>query len=412
MKGFYRYLWTSFLLVFLGVALVSCSRKTQEAEPGTDAASAASESSGESGGAKERPKHEEGLVELSPEARATAGIRAQAAEARPLAAEIETTGEVGRNEDRVARVGPRVAGRITAVHAVLGQKVSRGQALAVIDSTELGQTKADYLQAQAQEDLARATYERENRLAAEKISSQKEVLEARAALLQAQAARRSAEEKLRLFGLTATQVGAIGRGQGTSLLPVSSPFAGVVVEKEATLGEVVAPEQKLFTVADLRRVWIWIDVFEKDLRRVHPGDGAAVEVDAYPGEKFQGKVSFFSAQVDPGTRTVRARIDVDNGDGRLRPGMFTRIRLSDPHTTGGTPVVVVPESAVQRRGDGFAVFVQEGEGRYRIRPVRTGRKAGGVVEILDGVKAGEPVVVQGVFFLASEASKESFGEGD
>jgi cobalt-zinc-cadmium efflux system membrane fusion protein len=392
------------LLLFAAVAL-SCSRKPQP-EPVRETKK------------EETPKRnpEEGVVQLSREAQASAGIRTAPAESRPLAAEIETTGEVGRNEDRTAHVGPRVAGRITAVNAVLGQRVGRGQALAVIDSTELGQTQADYLQARAQEDLAKTTFDRESRLAAEKISSQKEVLEARAALLQAQAARRSAEEKLRLFGLTAGQIDALGKGgPGAALLPVAAPFDGVVIEKTATLGEVVAPEQKLFTVADLKRVWIWIDVFEKDLRHVHLEDGADVQVDAFPGESFRGKVSFLSAQVDPGTRTVRARIDVDNpggGDGRLRPGMFARVRLSDPHATEGTPVVVVPEAAVQRRGDGFVVFVQEGEGRFRVRPVKTGRKAGGVIEVLEGLKAGEPVAVQGVFFLASEAAKASFGEED
>ena len=390
------------MLCLLAALALSCSRKEQQ-EPVQEAKKEA----------EPQKDHEEGVVQLSREAQASAGIRTAPAESRPLAAEIETTGEVGRNEDRVAHVGPRVAGRITAVKAVLGQRVGRGQALAVIDSTELGQTKADYLQARAQEDLAKTTYERESRLAAEKISSQKEVLEARAALLQAQAARRSAEEKLRLFGLTAGQIDALAKGGlGAALLPVAAPFDGVVVEKMATLGEVVAPEQKLFTVADLKRVWIWIDVFEKDLRHVHLEDGADVQVDAYPGESFRGKVSFLSAQVDPGTRTVRARIDVANGDGRLRPGMFARVRLSDPHATEGTPVVVVPEAAVQRRGDGFAVFVQEGEGRFRVRPVKTGRKAGGVIEILEGLKAGEPVAVQGVFFLASEAAKASFGEED
>jgi len=397
MKGFSCFL----LLAFLGALLVSCSRATPGiGEEKTDHP-------------ERTEKREAGVVALSPESRAGAGVRVARAEARPLAAEIETTGEVGRNEDRVAHVGPRVAGRITAVNAVLGQKVGRGQALAVIDSVELGQAKADYLQARAQEDLARTTHERESRLAAEKISSEKEVLEARAALLQAHAARRNSEEKLRLFGLTAGQIGALGQGGAeASLLPVAAPFEGVVVEKEAHLGEVVAPERKLFTVADLRRVWIWIDVFEKDLRHVHAEDGAAVVVDAYPGESFRGKVSFLSAQVDPGTRTVRARIDVDNGGGRLRPGMFARVRLTDPHATGGTPVVVVPESAVQRHGDGSVVFVEEAEGRYRMRPVKTGRRTDGVVEILDGLKAGEPVAVAGVFFLASEAAKASFGEAE
>jgi cobalt-zinc-cadmium efflux system membrane fusion protein len=359
---------------------------------------------------------EKGIVELAPEAYSSAGLQTARVEVRPLATEIETTGQVGFNEDRKAHVSPRVAGRITAVHVALGQRVASGQVLAVIDSVELGKARAEYLQAKAREDLTRTTFERESRLAAEKISSQKEVLEARAANLEAQAALRNAEETLHLFGLTAGQIAALGSSKpGASLLAVSSPFSGTVVEKEASLGEMVGPEQKLFTVADLRRVWVWIDVFEKDLRRVHLDDGVSVEADAYPGEKFEGKVSLVGAQVDPGTRTVRARLDVENSDGRLRPGMFARVRLSDPHAPGGgaagPPVATVPESAIQRKGSGFIAFVPVGERRYQQRAVRTGRRAGGFIEVLDGLKPGEPVVVKGVFLLLSEASKQSLGEG-
>jgi cobalt-zinc-cadmium efflux system membrane fusion protein len=381
---------------------VSCSRQPDATE----------EANGE-----RQAQGETGLIELPPEAYASAGIQTARVEVRPFAAEIETTGQVGFNEDRIAHVSPRVAGRITSVRATLGQKVAAGQALAVIDSVELGKARADYLQAKAREELTRATFERESRLAADKISSQKEVLEARAAHLEAEAALRNAEETLHLFGLTPTQMGALGGNRpGASLLPISAPFAGTVVEKEASLGEMVGPEQKLFTVADLRRVWIWIDVFEKDLRRVHLEDGVSVEPDAYPGESFQGKVSFVGAQVDSGTRTVRARIDIDNADGRLRPGMFARVKVSDPHAPGGgaagPPVAAVPESALQRKGSGYVAFVPVGERRFQQRAVTTGRRSGGFVEVISGLKPGEQVVAQGTFLLLSEASKQTLGEGE
>jgi cobalt-zinc-cadmium efflux system membrane fusion protein len=360
---------------------------------------------------EEGEQHEEGVVELQPEARANAGIRVALVGTRNLAGELETTGQVGLDEDRVAHVGPRVAGRLASVSARLGDQVRAGQTLAVIDSTELAQAKADYLQARAQEDLARSTYEREERLAAEKISSQKEVLEARADLISAEAARRRAEETLRILGLDAAQIRGL-RGTGGSLIPITAPLDGVIVEKEATIGEVVNPEQKLFTIGDLGRLWIWIDVFERDLQRVHLEDDVEVAVDAFGAERFHGKVSFFSAQVDPATRTVRARIDVDNPGQRLRPGMFARVRLSDPH--GARPaaeaaVPVVPENALQREGDGFVVFVQEGEHLFRVRPVQVGKRASGMAEILAGLQGGETVAVDGVFFLASEAEKETLG---
>lgn len=417
-----RYLSMMFALTCLCLTFgISCSRspeaggevkgeehaeeKAGQEEHAEGEGEAAHDEHGEEGGEEE---HEEGVVELTAEAHARAAIGTAVVQAQALGAVLETTGQVGFNEDRLAHVGPRISGRITAVRATLGQRVNRGETLAVLDSTELGQAKAAYQQAQARENLTRETYERERQLAAEKISSEQEALTARAAHLEAVAELRRAQETLRLMGLSVSQMGQAG----SSLSPVSSPFAGTVVEKEANLGEMVSPEQKLFTVADLSRVWIWIDVFEKDLRRVHPDDEVSVEVDAYPGETFEGKVSFLAGNVDSTTRTVRARVDVNNTDGRLRPGMFARIRLTDPHVAPAGPgVPVVPESALQRQGEEYAVFVPDGERRYQRREVRIGRKSGDFVEILEGLKPGERVVVKGAFLLASEAAKETMGEG-
>lgn len=367
------------------------------------------------GGAQERKVvPESGLVELAPEANARAGIEIGTVETEALGGELESTGQVGFNEDRLAHAGTRIPGRIVAIKVSLGARVRRGQTLAVVDSLELGQAKAAYLQARAREELTSEVYERENRLAAEKISSEQEALTARAAHLEASAELRRADETLRLLGMTAREVQGLRQAEPTSSLsPISSPFDGTVVEKSASLGEMVQPEQKLFTVADLGTVWLWVDVFEKDLRRVHPGDGATVAVDAYPGEVFQGKVSLLAETVDAATRTARARVIVENRDGRLRPGMFARIRLFDPHSRPEGPgVAVVPESAVQRQGDGYVAFVPEGARRYRLREVRIGRKAGDRVEVLSGLKAGEKVVVKGTFLLASEAAKSTLGEGE
>lgn len=398
------------LLLFAGLALpagIACSRTEEAAKEET----AKEEEHGEEHAGEEA--HEEGLVTLPPEAFAQAGIQTAPVEARALDPEIATTGQVGFNEDRVAHVGPRIAGHITSVKATLGQKVGGGQVLAVIDSVELGQARAAYQQARAREELTRETYEREQRLAADKISSQQEVLSARAAHLEAEAELRRAEEALRVLGLTSSQIRSTSKS-GATLSPVSSPFSGTVVEKDASLGEMVSPEQKLFTVADLSEVWIWVDVFEKDLGRVHLDDGVSVEVDAYAGETFEGKVTFLGGSVDSGTRTVRARLAIDNHDGRLRPGMFARVRLSDPHAGpagGETLVPVVPESALQRQGEEQVVFVQAGERQFQRREVRLGKRSGGLVEVLDGLKPGERVAVQGAFLLASELAKESMGEG-
>ena len=358
--------------------------------------------------------HEPGVIELGPEMRERITIREAAVSLRRLPTELLTTGQVDFEQDLIAHVTPRIPGRVEEVQADLGDTVRKGQILAVIDSIELGQAKADYLQARAQEELSRQNFERETGLYAEHISSEKEMLVAKAAHLASIAELRHSEETLRLYGLEARQIQALSYEIGqVSLLPVRSPLAGRVVEKHVAVGEMVTPERSLFTIADMGHVWIWIDVYEKDVGNVHLEDDVSLAVDAYPGELFGGKVSYLSAQVDPGTRTVRARIDVENPQHKLRPGMFARVTVRDPHTesTDPHPSLVVPAGAVQRDGHEFVVFVSLGDGRFERREVEVGRAAEGVVEILSGLDEDDTVVIEGAFLLKSEASKGSMGAG-
>ena len=360
--------------------------------------------------------HEEHIVELTPKAASRAGIEVTSVEHRILPAQISTTGQVDFDQTRLAHVSPRISGRVHRVHAVLGQKVGSGQELAEIDSIELGQAKALFLQAKAREELARKSFDRAQSLLVDRIASEQEVLEAEASLREATAALRTTEETLRLFGLSQPQIDALSyEDRKAAVYPLRAPFAGTVVERHVTLGELVTPERNLFTLADISRVWIWIDVYQRDLGNVHLEDEARARVDAFPGEIFAGKVSYLSAQVDSDTRTVRARLDVDNPDGKLRPGMFVEVELLDPHARAGVVSeslnLVVPDSAVVRDGEEYLVFVPVGERRFERRDVRIGKRSGGLVAILDGLELDESVVVEGAFLLKSAASKESLGGG-
>ncbi len=399
----------SLTIVLLSV-VVACAGP----EPGAEhAASAASK---QPAPGEEHGEHEEGVVELTPEAASQVVIRTAPVEERALAAQLATTGQVDFDQTRLAHVSPRIPGRVHRVDAVLGQAVGAGQQLAEIDSIELGQTKAEFLQAKAKEELARKSFERENTLFADRISSEQEVLVAEADLREATAVLHTAEETLHLYGLSQAQVDTLGYDDPqASIYPLRAPFAGTIVERHATLGELVTPERNLFTLADLRRVWIWIDVYQRDLGGVHVDDQARARVDAYPDAVFEGKVSYLSARVDTDTRTVRARLDVANPEGRLRPGMFVNVELVDPHAPDGGETLrkslVVPEGAVVRDGEDLLVFVATAEHRYERREVRAGRRAGGYVEIAGEVEPGEAVVVEGAFLLKSALSKESLGGG-
>ena len=364
----------------------------------------------------EHDDHGENVVELTPEAASRAGIRTSSVEQRILASQLSTTGQVDFDQTRLAHVSPRISGRVHRVHAVLGQRVGAGQELAEIDSIELGQAKAVFLQAKAGEELARKSFDRAQSLLADRIASEQEVIEAEADLRGATAALRTAEETLRLFGLSQPQIDALSyQDHKAAVYPLRAPFAGTLVERHVTLGELVTPERNLFTLADLSRVWIWIDVYQRDLGKVHLEDDARARVDAFPDEVFAGKVSYLSAQVESDTRTVRARLDVENPDGKLRPGMFVEVELLDPHAREGevteTASLVVPESALVRDGEEQVVFVPVGERRFERRDVRIGKKSGGFIAVLDGLELGEAVVIEGAFLLKSAASKDSLGGG-
>jgi len=356
--------------------------------------------------------HAEGIVELSAEMLARVTIRTAPVDTHTFRPQLETTGQVDFEQGRLAHVTPRVPGRVVRVDADLGQAVRKGQALAIIDSIDLGQARSTLLQARVQEDLARQNLEREERLFAERISSEREALEAKAAHAESLARLKAAEETLHLYGVDAGQEEP--KEGSASLLPVRSPLAGKVIEKHLTVGELVAPERNMFTIADLGHVWIWIDVYEKDIKGVHLKDDVEVVVDSFPGERFVGEVSYISDQVDADTRTVRARIDVQNPETKLRPGMFARVRVSDPHEQPGAfekPAVVVPESAVYRDGEGWVVFVPHDANHFERREVVVGRKSGGLVEVVAGLVASESVVVEGTFLLKSELSKGEMGGG-
>jgi membrane fusion protein, heavy metal efflux system len=351
---------------------------------------------------------DEGVVELTPEAIERIGLATEPVARHPLAGRRETTGTLGFDEERLAHVASRVTGRLVQVPAPLGARVRSGEALAVVDSMELGEAKAAYLRARARHEVAQRRFERERSLRADRISSEQEVLEAEAAAREAGADVAAARETLRLLGLADGAIDGLAWDDAqSSLVPVRAPFGGTVVAREATVGELVSPAETLFTVADLSQVWLWIDLYERDLAHVAPGDRVEVRLDARPDERFAGELAYVAAEVDPESRTVRARVDLANPGGRLKPGMFARVSLAAGREP--VPVLAVPRSAVQRDGAESIVFVRTAPGRFERREVEIGRTTDDLVEILGGVAAGDQVVVEGAFLLRSQASADELG---
>ncbi|GIW42389.1 MAG: RND transporter [Candidatus Binatia bacterium] len=352
------------------------------------------------------------LVRLDSEAERNLGLRLAEVRRRPVWREIRATAVIGPNEYALAHVSPRIAGRAVRVYAALGDDVKEGEILADLDSLELGEKKARYLEARANLEVARRNFRREKRLYEKKISSEREFLEAKGAFERAEAAYQAAYEALRLLGLSDEEIEKLEwgpRGRPLSYFSLTSPLAGTVIARHITVGELVTPADRPFTVADLSVVWILLDVYEKDLRHVAVGQTVRIEVDALPGETFQGSVTYVSNVLDPETRTAKARVEIPNADRRLRPGMFARAMVQVPDPS--RPVALaVPEEAIQRVDGKPVVFVVEGSGLYRARRVQAGRKSAGLVEILRGLEEGERVVTRGAFYLKSELLEEQMGE--
>lgn len=354
--------------------------------------------------------HQKGqVVHLTPEQIKAANIQLTKVEIRKETAVLEANGQIVAAEDRQARVGVRVPGRVTALKAGVGDRVKKGQVLAMIESPELGRAKSDYVAAAAAARLARENAEREKQLFQKKISAEVEWRKAEAEAVRTDAELQAAENRLHALGISDSQLpGKVAHFSST--FPAISPIEGVVVERPVTLGEMVSPDKTLFLVMDLREVWLLVDVFERDIGQVQLGQKVRVSVTAYKEAQFEGEVSHIGAVVEPRSRAVKVRIALPNPDGRLKPGMFARVALAD--TKGDQHEhLFVPVDAVQRTEKGMIVFVPGDEpGEYLARPVTTGHEAAGHVAIESGLAAGETVVSSGSFVLKSELGKESLGE--
>jgi membrane fusion protein, heavy metal efflux system len=353
---------------------------------------------------KDETKHaeEKGRVKLSPEALKNAGIKTGPAKAEAISETLAVTATISHNHDRLFHVTPRITGRVIDVRVSVGSDVKAGSALAVLDSTELGQTKSEYIKTQTLLELAKANYEREKSLFDQKIAAKKDVLAAEAEYRKAEAEARSLHERLRLYGLSDQAINNLNNAPSQFIL--TSPGAGVVVERDMSKGEVIDAGKKVLTISDLSSVWVLLNIHEKDLARVQKGSTVKIQTESYPGEVFTGKVTYIGDIVDPQSRTVPVRVEVLNPKARLKPGMFATAEI----VTGASSkqAIMIPSSAIQKIEGKPSVFVQENDGSFAKRELEIGREFGNSVEVKTGLKEGELVVVGGAFTLKSELLKE------
>ena len=357
---------------------------------------------GDEHGHEESANSERSVVKISPAAVARTPIRLTRVASEALRGGVEVPAEVELNPDRVAHVTPLAEGQVAEVSAALGDEVKKGQVLVTLRSVALGEARSELARARTAVRVAEANYQRQETLQREGIGAQKALLEARGELDSAHASLAAARSRLGVYGAAGTTGASVA---------IKSPLDGVVIERHATPGEVADPEKPLFVVADTRRVWVTGRVYEQDVALIRRGADATITLEAFRGRSWTGKVAYVATVLDQATRTLGIRVELDNQEGVLRPGMFGLIRLA-AEGQAGAPVPVVPEAAVQTVEDREVVFVPgDEEGEYRAVAVELGERAGGKVVVRSGVAVGDPVVGEGAFVLKSELMKDEMGEG-
>lgn len=315
---------------------------------------------------------------------------------------IELTAEVRFDDRRVAHVRPVAPGVIRKVHVMVGDEVKSGAPLVEIESVAAGDAHGDMLEARARLQLAESAFERADSLRKGGLASEKDYLEAKTELDAAKIRAEAAKGRLHRLG---------GTGAGTVVL--RAPVDGSVLELHAVPGELASPDESLATVGNNGAVWVWADLYERDIAKVmnarSSGDlSAAVFVEAYPGESFPGTVDLISPSMDRSSRTVKTRIAVDNAGGRLLAGMFAKVQVFLP---GEARALALPRSAVLEDEGRKFVFLHHREDYYVRRSVEVGRSWAGWVEITSGVSADQHVVARGAFLMKSDVLRSKMGAG-
>jgi cobalt-zinc-cadmium efflux system membrane fusion protein len=314
---------------------------------------------------------------------------------RPLMDQLTAT--ISYDETRTARVSSPIAGRVIGNIAPLGARLQVGEALATLDSPDLGQAQSDYGKAQADQNLAERTYQRQKELFEHGVAPRKDFDQAQDDVERARNETERARLKLVNLGV---------KGEHTdNRFTLHAPLAGEVTERNINPGMEVRPDlaDPLFVLSDLSRLWVLMDVFEKDIGLIHTGQQIMVKVQAYPNRSFPATVDYISRKVDETSRTVKVRALVANADKKLLPSMFAAVEVESDLADKG---IVIPLNALFTEGESDWVFVAIDRDHYQKRPVRVGLRLKDRAVISEGLKPGDRLVVDGALLLRTEQDTE------
>ena len=325
-------------------------------------------------------------VQLTPERMQSIGVTTGTVEYKQLSDDIRATGTVDVDERLLSYVQIRFPGFIRSVFAnATYQYVRKGEPLFTVYSPDLVATEQEYLLA------------KQNQEALE--SSSVDGVEAGAAALST-----AAEQRLEQWEVPQSELAKLKEtGKPITNLTIYSPVTGFITERNALPSLYVEPATRLYTVADLSRVWVYAQVFQDDIGRLKPGDRATITVDSYPGRTFMGQIESILPQVDVATRTVRVRLAIANPDIKLKPGMFVTVDLK---TSLGRQLVV-PASAVFQSGTRQLVFLNHGNGSLEPKEIEAGPRVGDQLVVLKGLQVHQSIVTSANFLIDSESQLQS-----
>ncbi|HEY0709807.1 MAG TPA: efflux RND transporter periplasmic adaptor subunit [Polyangia bacterium] len=330
-------------------------------------------------------------VEVDEARQQTLGIKTLVVSRQTIERSIRTVGIVATDETRTSHVHVKFDGFIEEVFVdYVGKPVRKGQPLLRMFSRELLAAEQEYLASRAAIDRT-GTATKTTTKTTTTTTTTRSVVEPLVA---------AARERLRLFDVPEAVLRRIERtGIAERTVTIVSPRTGTVIEKQALEGLAVTPMAHLYVIADLSRVWVLADVYERDLAQVEISQSADLRLDAMPGRTFRGTVSFISPVLDPTTRTAKVRFEYPNPDGALRPGMYATVQI----TAGQGEGLVVPSDSIIDTGERKIVFVARGKGRFEPRALKTGAATANQYEVLAGLREGDAIASNGQFLLDSES---------
>ena len=326
-------------------------------------------------------------------------IKFEAAKIIPIKRTLDIPGSIEVKQKLLARIGSPVQGRIIEINGELGNTVKQGDVLAVINSTELAKQQLAYIKSVQMVELKTKAYERAVLLFDADVMSEAQKLERKTELSSAKADMEASKDQLFVMGMTVAEIEAIkSETQIDAITNIVAKIDGKIIKKNVNVGQVVDPTEDIFTIAMLNEVWGVAQIPERQIGFLKEGDDLLIDVPAYEDKLVEGKITYLGDIVDPVTRTVTIRTEIDNNHGLLKPDMLITMKVSGMKIEK----VGVPINAIVSIDDIPNIFVKTGKNKFLLRPVTLGIKNKEFVHIDDGLLEGEEVVIDGAFHLNNE----------